>query len=115
MAQQLVPTESPSGCLVRLFWMGIGNIVLLVCAIYIVHTPARFLSFADLGYWLSVLAMIAVRYVDIHRYGGATATGEPATTAHWRRYAIRLTAGALVAWIGIHLLALTGILSPTLN
>ena len=113
MAQVPIPQSSATGCLLRLFWMGIGNIILFFCLTYIFHNRVRGLALADLGYWLTVVAMVAVRWVDIHSYHGDTVTGEPATMTHWRKYALLLPSGALVVWIIIHLLTLTGIMSPT--
>jgi predicted membrane metal-binding protein len=88
--------------------MGVGNVILFLCLTYIFHNRVHGLTLVDLGYWLTVAAMAAVRWVDIRSFHGDTVTGEPATLSHWRRYALCLTAGALVAWIVIHLLALTG-------
>lgn len=112
MKQISVPRDSHAGCLVRLFWMFIGNVILFLCLTCIFHNRVRGLALIDLGYWLTVLAMVAVRWVDIRSYHGDTVTGEPATLTHWRKYAVRLVVGALVVWIIIHLLAWTGIMSP---
>ena len=70
----------------------------------------RGLAQVDLGYWLTIVAMVAARWVDIRFYHGDTVTGEPATMSHWRKYAVRLIVGALVVWTIIHLLAWTGII-----
>ncbi len=112
MAQTSIPQSSAAGCLFRLFWMGIGNIILFFCLTYIFHNRVHGLILVDLGYWLTVVAMVAVRWVDIRSYHGDTVTGEPATLSHWRRYTVLLVVGALIVWIIIHLLAMTGILSP---
>ena len=94
------------GCLLRLFWIAIGNILLVVLTsrIYI----AGGFSLLDLAYWMSVAAMIGARYFDVHRFHGATASGEPATPVHLRRYAFGLGAGALVVWAVVHALHLLG-------
>jgi hypothetical protein len=110
MAQTPIPQSSSAGCLVRLFWMGAGNIILFLCLTYIFHNRVRGLVLIDLGYWLTVVAMVTARWVDIRSYHGDTVTGEPATMSHWRKYAVRLAIAALVVWIIIHLLALTGII-----
>ena len=112
MTQTPVPQDSHAGCLVRLFWMGIGNIILFFCLTYIFHNRVHGLTRVDLGYWLTVVAMIVARWVDIRSYHGDTVTGAPATLTHWRKYAVRLVVGALIVWTIIHLLTLTGILSP---
>jgi len=110
MAQTPVPQDSHAGCLVHLFWMFGGNAILILCVFYIIHNSVRGLTLIDLGYWLTVVAMVATRWVDIRSYHGDTATGEPATFSHWRKYAVRLAIGALVVWIIIHLLTFTGIM-----
>ena len=110
MTQTPVPQNSSAGCLLRLFWMFMGNIILFLCITHIFHNRVRGLALVDLGYWLTVAAMVAARWVDIRACHGDTVTGEPATLSHWRRYAVRLAGGALVAWIIIHLLAFTGII-----
>jgi hypothetical protein len=46
--------------------------------------------------------LIVARYVDITRFKGDTAYGEPATLAHWRRYALSLLVGSIVVWVVIH-------------
>lgn len=112
MTQQSVSHDPPAGCLIRLFWMFGGTSILFLCAFYIIHNHVRGLALIDLGYWLTVVAMVAARWVDISSYHGDTATGEPATMSHWRRYVMILIVVALAAWIIVHLLAFTGILSP---
>ena len=115
MSTESVKYDPPAGCLLRMFWMIIGNSLLFICAVYVLHYQIRFISTVDLVYWMTILAMLAARYVDIRRFGGTTATGEPATPAHWRRYAVWLLVGALIIWIGIHLLAWAGIMSSKAN
>jgi len=115
MSTESVKYDPPAGCLLRIFWMVIGNSLLFICAVYVLHNQIRFISIVDLVYWMTILAMLAARYVDIRRFGGTTATGESATPAHWRRYAVWLLVGALIVWISIHLLALAGIMSSKAN
>ena len=94
------------GCLLRLFWIAIGNI-LLVLLVSRIYRAAGF-SLLDLAYWITVAAMLGARYFDVHRFHGATASGEPATPEHFRRYAYGLGGGALVVWglvHGLHLVA----------
>ena len=88
------------GCLIRIFWIIIGN-VLLVLFVSRIHIAGE-LSLFDLAYWTTVAAMVAARYIDVYRFHGATASGEPATPEHFRRYAYCLGAGALVVWCLVH-------------
>lgn len=85
--------QDPAGCLSRLFWMGFGNIA-LVLAVLSIYKSAGW-SIADLAFWLIVGLLIGARYIDIVRFQGTTIHGEPATTAHFKRYVmILLLAGA---------------------
>lgn len=89
--------DSMSGCLVRLAWMLFGNVALFVLAVFISQRPGGAFSAFDVAYWAVVAAVIGLRYLDIRSFKGQTATYEPATMAHWRRYAIVVVAAALVA------------------
>jgi hypothetical protein len=98
-------TPSPSGTslLLRIFWMFIGNFVLIVSLLAIAMGEEEgFFSIADVVFWVAVPLIIAARYVDIARYGGTNADGEPATLAHWRRYAIGLAVLSVVLWGAAH-------------
>lgn len=91
-----VEYQSLAGCLPRLVWMGVGNIGLIVAALAISKSAGW--TVADLLFWLVVAGLIGTRYVDIVRCQGMTADGQPATLAHFRRYAIVLLVIALVLW-----------------
>jgi len=79
--------DPPAGCFLRLFWMMIGNVVLLFCVYGIIQHRSSVLSIADAFYWAIVGSLLAARYVDIRYLYGTKADGDPATMAHWRRYA----------------------------
>ena len=100
--------EHASGCFVRLAWMLIGNLILAVCALSIIKSSGTFFSLADLVFWATVAAAIWLRYLDVSRLGGQTVYGQPATMAHWHRYAVLLPAAALVVWIIAHVGAQAG-------
>jgi hypothetical protein len=100
------PTQvNASGCFVRLVWMLLSNIVLVVCALFISKHTTNF-SLADVVFWCTVVVALWLRYIDITRLGGQTAYGQPATLAHWRRYAVLLTCLAFVLWFVAHVIAL---------
>lgn len=99
-----------SGCLVRIFWMGAGNVLMFVLAILIAQKEVLVLTVYDLGLWALAAAMVAVRYIDITRLHGQTTDGEPATLAHWRRYALGLASITLLFSIMAHALAATSFL-----
>jgi hypothetical protein len=90
--------ESGYGCLTRLCWMLFGNIALIVSGIVIMGQKNNFVSYADFAFWLIVLFLIGVRYVDITKMEGTTASEKPATIKDWRRYTIFLLIFSLILW-----------------
>jgi hypothetical protein len=102
-------TERPGGLsvLVRLLWMVVGNVVLVVAAISI-HHNRTLPSTADVVFWTTVAAMFAIRYIDGRFLRGRTATGEPATPASYRAYAVRLAVVAIMLWVAAHLIPPVG-------
>lgn len=88
--------QSMAGCLPRIFWMGLGNIGLAMAALVIYQSAGW--SIADLVFWLIVGLLVGVRYVDIVRYKGTTVHGEPATTAHFKRYLLMLLVVSGAVW-----------------
>lgn len=95
-----------SGCLVRLFWMGVGNLILVLAAVGISQHHAGFtLTEMDLLLWSTALGLLVVRYVDIRYLAGETADNRPATMADWRRYAAALLGVSLALWVGAHLVS----------
>jgi hypothetical protein len=93
------------GTFARIFWALVGNAVVFFVAlgIYQRHTG---LTSLDWAYWITVLLLIVVRYCDIKYLGGLTAKDEPATMAHWRKYAMFLLLIAAGIWLLAHGLAL---------
>lgn len=106
-APQPVPAVQPvkptaGGCLLRLTWFFLGNLVLLFSFIGMLQHRGSFLSAWDAVFWAGVAVLIPVRYLDIARFHGETVSGQPATLAHWRRYAILLPLAAALAWAAAH-------------
>jgi hypothetical protein len=106
-----MPSENPksgrlSGCLVRLFWMGVGNLVLVLTAIGIGQKHAGFaLGGLDVLLWATAGCLLAVRYFDIRYLAGETADNRPASMSDWRRYAATLLGVSLALWLAAHLLS----------
>ena len=89
--------QSPSGCLLRLFWMGAGNLALVLTALWIYQSAGW--SIADILFVVIPLLMIGSRYIDIVRHHGMTADAdEPATMAHLKRFALTLVNLAAALW-----------------
>ena len=97
-----IASSSVLGILLRLFWMIIGNVVLGFSGLYILWGRESFFSVFDISYGAVVPLLIVSRYVDIAKFHGATGTGEPATMAHWRRYALGVLVISVAAWVILH-------------
>lgn len=95
-------TTSLSALAIRLYWLIFGNIVLALMAMLILLEQQSTFSLADAGYAAGVLLLIGARHLDVARFNGLTAEGEPATMAHFRRYTALLLAVAAVMWGAAH-------------
>ena len=96
------------GCLIRLIWLVLGSGILFFIWISILSHKGTFFSALDAAFGATVALLIAVRYIDITRLNGQTASGEPATLAHWRRYSVMLLSCGAVAWAVAHAIAYLG-------
>ena len=104
-----MPTQDPdfdssSGCLLRLFWLLLGNAVLVIVALQILIRVGGVFSGLDVVYWSVVALILAARYADIRYFKGTTAEGKPSTLEDWRRYAFILVLSAGVALLTVHFL-----------
>jgi hypothetical protein len=87
------------GCMaaiVRLTWLAVGNLALIATALLVLKA-GRF-SGADVAFWSVLVGLVLVRFVDVSRFSGYTADGQPATMAHWRGYSLKLVAAWSVLW-----------------
>jgi hypothetical protein len=100
------PIDKQSGILallVRPFWMFFGNFLLIICAAHIFMGESGSTRTSNIIFWSAVVAMITVRFFDIKFLDGQTATGQPASIKHWRRYAIMLAVISAAIWTAAHL------------
>jgi hypothetical protein len=86
------------------FWSIIGHAILIFQVMQIVKRGAIFTRL-DIVYWITVLAMIAVRYCDIRYFRGITLMGQPAAMRNWKKYVMYLIIISAAAWILSHLLS----------
>lgn len=84
---------------IRLFWMFFGNVALIFFVISI--TLRKTSIIVDVAFWLMVIVLVSIRYVDIRWFKGQTSEAEPATLKDWRQYSILL----LLASGGLYALA----------
>ena len=96
--------DSASGCLLRLFWLLLGNALLVIVALQILVREWGGFSGLDVAYWSVVLLLLAARYADVRYFKGTTAEGKPSTLGDWRRYAFILVLSAGAVWLAVHLL-----------
>lgn len=82
----------------RVYWMAIGNLALLTAAGLISKQPVWTVTLLDGVYLLIVASLFLARYVDIKRFGGETANGEPASQQHLVRYGAGLAAASAGLW-----------------
>lgn len=81
---------SGAGCAVRLSWLIVGPVVVAVAVAVLASQEDISAIGGSSVYWGAVLAMLVLRYVDVAKYDGLTAEGEPASMTHFRRYALRV-------------------------
>lgn len=96
---------APQGCLggiVRMFWMLFGNGALALLSFKIAQSGR--VSPLDAVFWVLVVAMVALRYIDITRLAGQTTNCERATLRDWRRYLVTLVGIAAAVWALAHTL-----------
>jgi hypothetical protein len=86
--------------------MLLGNAVLSLIAFRIAQRGHERTWITDAAFWTVVASLVLVRYLDIVRLGGTTASGEPAAFRDWRGYSWRLLLIALAVWIAAHALRL---------
>lgn len=93
---------SALGCLLRLFWMAIGNAVLLLVGVQLIQLDQH-LSGLDAAFWLILLLTVGARFIDIRYFAGTDGFGVPSTFADWRRHAIKMVSLAGIVWLAMHL------------
>ena len=99
------PPPAPSGCLLRLIWTLAGNAAIYLALATIAATSPPLPSSLDYVVVVTLILMLAARWLDITRYDGRTIHDEPATSRHWRRYMVMLGSTTLAAWSLAHLIA----------
>jgi hypothetical protein len=96
--------DSILSLLLRFFWMLLGDVILLISAIFIFQGKDWKFHTADVFFLGITAALILARYLDIKFYNGLTASGEPASMANFRKYAGVLLLFSAAIWILAHIL-----------
>ncbi len=101
-----VEYSSEAGCLIRLYWMFLGNALLFILFACLIQKHPKFPSVWDVCYLLTLASLVAARYFDVRHLKGETSDGgSPATMSDWRRYSVFLASGGAAAWLALRLLA----------
>jgi hypothetical protein len=98
-----IQAPAQAGVALRLFWMMLGHAIVFASLAIIAIDELGFPTILDGIVWLTVALMIVARRVDITRWRGTTADGEPATLAHWRVYTLTLVAVVGAASVLAHM------------
>jgi len=92
--------DNEAGCLTRLYWMFIGNVLLFIAFAYLLDRHPPFPSVLDFICLLIVASLIIVRYADIRHFKGENARSTRISTmSDWNRYAALLGSGSAVTWL----------------
>lgn len=97
--------DSLSGCLLRLFWLMLGNVLLALAILQILFSRPPFFSGVDGFFWLVVGVMIAARFLDLSYFSRTRADGQPATATDGWRYVVILVVAAAIVWMVAHMAA----------
>jgi hypothetical protein len=87
----------------RLSWMIVGPFALAIFAISITERRDGWFSPPDLVYFLVLGGMLLGRWTEFRYSRPLTATGEPATAAHLRRYTLVLSTLGFAIWVAANL------------
>jgi hypothetical protein len=82
-----------------LAWFAAAPLALLMLGALLVRDGRGIGSTESIAYLAVVALGVALRYLDIFRYGGATVQGTPASRDDWHRYRVRFPAIALAGWL----------------
>lgn len=82
----------------RVFWGVLGPAFLLLCFLQIIGYGGGWLTQADIIFLGVLVGLPVARWLEFRAGNPLTATGQPATTAHLRRYALKTLLIGLTVW-----------------
>jgi hypothetical protein len=88
----------------RVFWMMVGPFALATLALSIAGQADGWTSPSDLLYFIVLAGMLIGRWTEFRFRLPMTASGEPATSDHLRRYVLGLGLLGLVVWVAANLI-----------
>lgn len=93
------PSTSPLVALSRVFWMMVGPLALAGLAAAIIKVGTGWLTALDLAFLAVLGGMLLARWLEFRGGDPQTATGEPATLTHLRRYLLFALVLGLTVWV----------------
>lgn len=103
---QMQPDESNRFSVLgaRVTWMALGPMVAMLAAVGIISHGRGWVTYVDAIFAVAVALTLFGRWFEM-RFGNAmTASGEPATWGHFRRYVMALIPVAAAAWVAANVL-----------
>ncbi len=88
----------------RVFWMMVGPFALATLAMSIARRADGWFRPSDLLYFVVLAGMLIGRWTEFRYSLPMTASGEPATAEHLRRYALGLGLLGLGVWVVANLI-----------
>jgi hypothetical protein len=85
--------------LCRLMWMFIGPLSLMIIGYQTVAHGDGWLAFRDVVCTITLALIIGGKWLELRSGKAETATGEPATIVHFKRYVMILLPLTAVLWI----------------
>jgi hypothetical protein len=98
-APESAPATPMAAFLGRLTWMLLGPLALFLTARPLFSRGEGLFSYADLAFSAVLGAMCLGRWFEFRSGRAQTASGEPATAGHLRRYVIGAGAVGVAVWV----------------
>ncbi len=106
-AQNLQSAQPMNALIFRIYWSLFGYLTIFI--FFALLMQGKLLIVGDILIWVSALAMIACRVVDIRRFGGTTMDNEEINPATFRKWVIYLLVFTGIMHAGARALAASGI------
>jgi hypothetical protein len=92
-------TTSMSALFGRILWLMIGPLALILALYHIVTTSTGWWDASDIIYFVILGGMILGKWLEFRGGNPQTASGEPATPAQLRRYALTVLVAGPIIWV----------------
>jgi hypothetical protein len=101
----MTPGDTTASSLIaRVYWMIAGPLVLFLFAMTIVSRGNGWLTTTDFAFLALVAGLVLARWYEFQKGSPKTSTGEAATSADLRKYALGASVVGIAVWIFANLL-----------